>query len=245
MLWTDCCVAETSQHSQREGYETLLKGLSEPSHGTLGEKAGENKKTIRPDRLASLRWAVLCLPGLLADKKIKDKLDPTDNWMGIFNRPSCDLNSASGQDLQDSWTKGKGRWGLRQGEDLAKMSLKNPPVRGLPSIACLLQGTLQHEDPAHPWPRLLAPTRAQRGEGLRGITLAVGCGLARSWSPPAHVERRPAYNSRSGIRRGDFCSLVAFMSTLCRGEVMRTMTRTKDNWCDRVEAILKRLVLNG
>lgn len=58
---------------------------------------------------------------------------------------------------------------------MAKMSLKNPPVRGLPSIACLLQGTLQREDPAHPWPRLLVPARAQRGEGLRGVTLAVGC----------------------------------------------------------------------
>ena len=96
---TDCCMVETSQHSQREDYETPLKGRSEPSHGTLWEKASENKKTLRPDRLASLRWAVLCLPEPLAAGKVKNKHVPADNWMGIFNRLSCDLNAAGSQAL--------------------------------------------------------------------------------------------------------------------------------------------------
>lgn len=108
--------------------ETSLKGRSEHSHGTFWEKAGENKKTICPDWLFSPRWVILCLPGLLAARKIKH--GPRDNWMGIFNRLSCDLNSAGSQALQDDQSNRKGGGSLRQGEGLAKISRKNPPVSG-------------------------------------------------------------------------------------------------------------------
>lgn len=48
-------LVETSQHSQREGYEISLKGRPENLHFTSGEKTDENKETIHPGELASLR----------------------------------------------------------------------------------------------------------------------------------------------------------------------------------------------
>lgn len=67
---------------------------------------------------------------------------------------------------------------------MAKISLENLPVPGLASIACLLQGILQSEDPAHAWPELLPPACAQsrgRHDGVsrgRPRSLAAGC---RGW----------------------------------------------------------------
>lgn len=91
-----------------------------------------------------------------------------------------------------------------------------------------------------PYSRRIQPTLAQ-GCCLLLVPGAVGhCGVSRG-----RAELHPVYDSRSGMRRGDFCSLVGFTSVLCRAEVMTTMTRTKDDRCDEVRAILKRFVLNG
>jgi len=134
---------------------------------------------------------------------------------------------------------------------LARISLENLPVPRLVSMACLLQGMLQPEDPQA---GLLPPARVPSREAMVGRAAVTQVGAlpqvamassARCRGPPAHVQLCPTHSSRSGVRRGDFCSLVSFSSVLCRGEIMRTMTRTKDDRCDQVKAILKRLVLNG
>lgn len=96
--------------------------------------------------------------------KKKDKYDPTDNWVGIFNKLSCDLHSAGSQPL-DSKTNRKRVRGLRLGENLAwkfswnthlPLCLQALPVLSRALFSQRIQPTLAQAVP---------PACAHRGEG--------------------------------------------------------------------------------
>lgn len=250
MLWTDCCMAETSQHSQREDYETPLKGRSERSHGTFREKAGENKKTICPHWLSSLRWVILCFPGLLAARKIKDKQDPTDNWMGIFNRLSCDLNSGGSHALQDDQSNRKGWEVSGKVKAWPKFPWKTCLSLGWQAnIACLLHGTLQSKDLDHIWSRLSPPPCAQSSSNHSGVSHSRPGSLTASCHSWFYKELgssclRRAASSVQFKEQGKKGGILQPSSINECALAMRTTTRTKDDPHNQVKAILKQFMLN-
>lgn len=218
------------------------KGSSEPSHGTFWEKADDDKTPY--SQTGCLHWGEwsCAFQDCLQPGKYRIKYDPTDNWVGTSNKLSCDLHSTGSQPL-DNKTNRKWVWGLRQEENLAwKFSWNTHLALCLWALPVLSRALCSHRiQPT--LAQAVPPACAHHGKGQpRTLPWLLCLELGPSCPPGAASS---VWLQNQDEEREFFCSLVAFISVLCGGDVMRMMTRTKDDQYDEVKAILKQFVLNG